>query len=323
MPHIYAFFPRHVLCLLLIVSFLLLLSVSPVFAAVEGFVVKSGEGVYHQYNYQELLDSYALNLLGMSNGLYEDFSAKKTVAVFHSQRGYIDYQDLLNAYAAALLSNQPFNMHNYALGSQAKQIMLPGTLKLVSLDAGTLVRKTAQNEEEAVVQPLSIKPPTSTLIIGKNSVPLQTAQRWATAKGAHQRFIDIAPLYWEYGMLTGIRPEVLYTQAAYETGFGRFGGLVLTEYNNLAGIKVGFSNEDCPDSFEQFATPEDGVRGHYNHVTAYVGLTPIGEPHSRYHVIARASWAGTIKTVEELSSIWAPSSNYHERIVAMLEEMRR
>ena len=29
---------------------------------------------------------------------------------------------------------------------------------------------------------------------------------------------------------------------------------------------------------ETFATPEDGVRAHYNHMAAYVGLAPVGEP---------------------------------------------
>ena len=61
--------------------FLLLALSSPASAVVDSFVATSSDGSYHQYNYGELLDSYALKLLGIPNGLYEDFAAKKSVAL--------------------------------------------------------------------------------------------------------------------------------------------------------------------------------------------------------------------------------------------------
>ena len=57
---------------------------------------------------------------------------------------------------------------------------------------------------------------------GGATVTLDQAKRWASSRGAHQRFIDIADTYWKYGELTGIRPEILYAQAAKETGFGKY-----------------------------------------------------------------------------------------------------
>lgn len=154
-----------------------------------------------------------------------------------------------------------------------------------------------------------------TPILGAPQATVEQMQAWAKARGAHQRFIDIAPVYMKYGQLTGIRPEVLYAQAAKETAFGRYGGAVLPEMNNWAGIKTATANGDRTYDHYTFATPDDGVRGHFNHIGAYVGKEPIGEPHPRYYVVKKIAWAGTIKTVEELGEKWAPSSSYGESIV--------
>jgi len=325
---------RKVYLLALILLFVLFCSL-PAQAAVEGFVARNSDGSYHQYCYNELLDSYALKLLGMPGGLYEDYAAKQPVALFDSLGGYIDYGDVLNAYAAALLLRQNFDLNLYLENGTAAKAIMPASVKLVTLSGGQLVRESvalgqggdpeqpapppasAPAEKPAPPQPLTVTP-----IIGEAEVTLEQALQWASGCRAHQRFIDVAPLYWHYGSLTGIRPEALYAQAAYETGFGRFSGIVPAEYNNWAGIKIAASNGNEPEDHEQFATPDDGVRAHFNHIAAYVGLPPIGEPHGRYHVVARASWAGTVVNIEDLSGRWAPSPAYHERIVSMIDEMK-
>ncbi|MGM0652604.1 MAG: glucosaminidase domain-containing protein, partial [Bacillota bacterium] len=161
-----------------------------------------------------------------------------------------------------------------------------------------------------------------TSITGSSRVTISQAQAWAKSKNAHQRFVEITPVYWEYGKKTGIRPEVMYAQAALETGYGHYKGQVPASFNNWAGIKVGHSNGDNPEDHEKFATPEEGVRGHFNHMSAYVGLQPVGEPHDRYYSVKSIAWAGTVEYVEELSGKWAPSSTYHETIVRMIGEMK-
>ena len=57
------------------------------------------------------------------------------------------------------------------------------------------------------------------------------------------------------------------------------------------------------------------MRAHFNHICAYVGLNPIGEPHGRYYVVKSLSWAGTVRYVEELGGKWAPNPNYGNSIV--------
>ena len=164
---------------------------------------------------------------------------------------------------------------------------------------------------------------TQTPITGNSTVTLEQAKRWAQSKGAHQRFIDIADYYWKYGEITGIRPEILYGQAAKETGFGKYTGQVKPEQNNWAGIKIKNPVADRPEDHESFATPEDGVRAHFNHVSVYIGgIEPVGEPHDRYYVIQTVPWKGTVQYVEQLGGRWAPDVTYgYNIVVKMLKGM--
>lgn len=156
---------------------------------------------------------------------------------------------------------------------------------------------------------------TLTPILGVARATVAQAQAWAKARGAHQRFIDIAPTYWQYDELTGIRPEVLYAQAAKETAFGKYSGAVVPDQNNWAGIKIKNPVADRTEDHETFATPADGVRAHFNHMSAYVGLSPIGVPHARYYVVKSISWAGTVTFIEELGGKWAPAAIYGQSII--------
>ncbi len=149
-----------------------------------------------------------------------------------------------------------------------------------------------------------------TPMTGAAQITVEQAQAWARAKGAADIFVNIAPVYWQYGEQFGIRPEIMYAQAAKETGFGRYTGAVKPEMNNWAGIKIKNPIGDRTEDHETFATPEDGVRAHYNHMCAYLGLAPIGEPHDRYYVVKSIDWAGTVKNLEELGGKWCPDLYY-------------
>ncbi len=157
---------------------------------------------------------------------------------------------------------------------------------------------------------------TMTPIVGEPEATVAQAQAWARSRGAHPRFVNIAPLYWEYGEKTGIRPDVLYCQSAKETAYGNFGGVLDETWNNWAGIKTregGPCND--PEAHQRFPTPEEGVRAHFNHVSAYVGLDPVGVPHGRYYTVMSIPWAGTVKHVEEMGGRWAPSPDYGISVV--------
>jgi N-acetylmuramoyl-L-alanine amidase CwlD len=308
--------------ILLVTVILLAFISSPAAAAVSGFVARSSDGSLYEYSYDDLLDSYALKLLGLSNGLYEDFSVKKTYALLNSSGAYIDYDNILDYYAAALLLGQKFDLNKHILDKEAKRAQMPASISAVTLNSGKLTytdKKIPASNPES--NPGENSPKTETPILGPPSITVDQAQLWALGRSAHLRFISIAPLYWHYGELTGIRPEVLYAQAALETNFGRFDNRVPHTFNNWAGIKITGADGDETENHEAFATPDDGVRAHFNHISAYVGLAPQGEPHGRYHVAARQSWAGKIRYAEELSGKWAPAIDYHVYLLALLDQM--
>lgn len=167
-------------------------------------------------------------------------------------------------------------------------------------------------------------PETNTPLLGDSQISIDSAIAWAKANNASDLFIDAAQYYWKYGELTGIRPEVLYAQAAKETGYGRYGGRVLPEMNNFAGIKKYGAVNDATEDHETFETREDGVRGHFNHMSAYVGVEPIGEVHGRYNSVKSLAWAGTIKYVEDLGGRWCPDLYYGYAIVKdMMAKMEK
>lgn len=167
-------------------------------------------------------------------------------------------------------------------------------------------------------------PESNTPLLGESAVTKDAAIRWAKAHNAADLFIDAAEYYWKYGEITGIRPDVLYAQASKETGFGRYGGRVLPEMNNFAGIKKYGATDDRTEDHESFATRDDGVRAHFNHMCAYVGLEPVGEVHGRYKSVLSLSWAGTVKYVEDLGGRWCPDLYYGYAIVKnLLEDMKK
>jgi len=207
----------------------------------------------------------------------------------------------------------------YMLGSEQK---LNPKEKLTRVEACSLIYRVIQAKDGERLS-LGVTP-SETQMIGEPQVRIEQAKKWAEENNASENFVLAADFYWQYGELTGIRPEILYAQSAKETAFGRYGGRVLPEQNNFAGIKTKTATGDETYDHETFATQEDGVRGHFNHMSAYLGLEPIGEPHERYFSVSKMTWAGTIKTLEDLGGRWCPDLYYgysilHHFITPMME----
>lgn len=180
---------------------------------------------------------------------------------------------------------------------------------LTRAEACSLLYRVLASKDGNLTLDLGVRT-SQTSLIGSAQVTVEQAKAWAEKCGAAQIFIDIADTYWKYGEITGIRPEILYAQAAKETGYGKYTGAVKPEQNNWAGIKVKGATGDATEDHETFETPDDGVRAHFNHMSAYIGLEPIGEPHGRYYSVKSMKWAGTVKTLEELGGKWCPDLYY-------------
>ena len=308
--------------LLIALALILLVLSSPAAAAVSGFVAKADDGNLYEYSYADLLDSYSLSILGSPDGYYEDFAEKETYAILNSAGRYLDYKAILDSYARALVNGESFDLTEYAKNEKAKTAEMPSTIKMVKFNSGKIVYSTIEtNSGQSESNPGYVPRGTKTPIVGSAEATVEQAREWAKSRGAHRRFVDIAAVYWEYAKETGMRPEVLYAQAAMETNFGKYDAVVPPEFNNWAGIKKADAEGDSRNDHEAFDTPEEGVRAHFNHLSAYLGLKLIGEPHERYHVVAGQSWAGSVLYVEDLSGKWTPSEEYHVYILIAVDQI--
>ncbi len=299
----------------------------PAFAQpIAGFVAKNENGDLYEYSYDDLIDSYALAMLGSPDGFYEDFAEKKTYAILLKTGNYIDYKDLLDRYAMALVSGEKFDLEKYAETGEAKIAPMPATIKAVKLSSGQIefnTKRISAISEIIEIDPDYRPPGTKTAMAGPAKVTADQARKWAESHGAHKSFIDIAELYWKYGEETSIRPELLYAQAAIETRFGKFSAALSAEANNWGGIRVADPSNENSDNYETFTNKQDGVRAHFNHLCAYIGFDPVGEPHDRYHVVKQQSWAGSILYVEDLSGKWTTSKDYHTYILFAIDQMQK
>ncbi|MBE3563328.1 MAG: S-layer homology domain-containing protein, partial [Hydrogenibacillus schlegelii] len=109
--------------------------------------------------------------------------------------------------------------------------------------------------------------------------------------------------------------DVAVAQAAKETAFGRYTGVVPPDFHNWAGLKTTAGGGDSdPSAHARFPDDSTGVRAHLQHLSAYAGLQlPPGDVivDPRYALVRR----GSARTVEELGGKWAPSPDYGRSIV--------
>lgn len=159
--------------------------------------------------------------------------------------------------------------------------------------------------------------PAGTPILGPAQATVEQAQAWAQDRGAAGEFIGVAVLYWqEAPRRGGVRPEVAYVQAAKETGFGRFGGVIPgPEWHNWCGLKTteGGANSD-PGAHMKFPDDLTGVRAHLDHLAIYAGASgypKADSPDPRHFPYI----AGTAKTVEVLGGKWAPAADYGTSLI--------
>jgi N-acetylmuramoyl-L-alanine amidase len=163
--------------------------------------------------------------------------------------------------------------------------------------------------------------PAKTPIIGKTTATIAQAQAWAKAKNATQLFIDLAPTFWKVSEALGINPVGIYCQAAKETGYMKFGGVIDATYFNTCGLKItaGGGNYD-PAAHKRFKDWEEGITAHVDHAALYAGAPgypKAGTPDPRHFPYLK----GTAPNWEDLGGKWAPNVNYGKDIAAMMKDL--
>ena len=159
-------------------------------------------------------------------------------------------------------------------------------------------------------------------IISTTKVTADEAKIWAKRKNATDTFVKLADLYWKYYKEHGnVNPTMAYVQAAIETGYGKFGGIIDESYKNPCGMKTkqGGSNTD-PNAHQRFNTWDDGVKAHLDHLSLYAGGS--GYPQQNTTDPRHFSYIfGNAKTVQALSRTWASNGNYGNTIMNLYNSL--
>ncbi|MBN1072332.1 cell wall hydrolase [Clostridium botulinum] len=148
-------------------------------------------------------------------------------------------------------------------------------------------------------------------IVSDTEVTAKQAKKWAESKGATSTFANLAELYWKYAEKCGdVNPGIAYVQAAKETGYGKFGGVLDESYNNPCGMKTSQGGGDYdPNAHQRFNSWDEGVQAHLDHLALYAGAK--GYPkEGTYDPRHFVSIKGKASTVNSLGGRWAPSPTY-------------
>lgn len=159
-------------------------------------------------------------------------------------------------------------------------------------------------------------------IISDTKVTVAQAEKWAKSKGATDTFISLAKLYFKYADECGnVNPGIAYVQAAKETGYGKFGGVLDESYHNPCGMKTSSGGGDYdPNAHQKFNSWDEGVQAHLDHLALYAGAD--GYPKSdtfdpRHFVTIK----GKAPTVNSLGGKWAPSTVYGEEVNSLYRDL--
>ena len=138
------------------------------------------------------------------------------------------------------------------------------------------------------------------------------------AKGGASTINQFAQIFYEEATAEGVRAEVAFTQCMKETGFLKYGGDVLPNQYNFAGI--GATGAVHGASFNNVRM---GIRAQIQHLKAYGSISPLTNQcvDPRFNLVKRGSaqyveWLGIKENPNGYG--WATSKSYGHDIVSMV-----
>lgn len=136
---------------------------------------------------------------------------------------------------------------------------------------------------------------------------------------------ELAIIYIEEAQIEGVRADVAWAQSLKETGHFRYGGIVLPEQNNYAGI--GALNGNKKGQAASFESPRIGVRAQIQHLKAYGSTEPLKQKcvDPRFNLVKRGSakyveWLGYKDNPNGAGWAW-PGKGYGYDIVKILNKI--
>ena len=138
------------------------------------------------------------------------------------------------------------------------------------------------------------------------------------AKGGASTINQFAQIFYEEATAEGVRAEVAFTQCMKETGFLKYGGDVLPNQYNFAGIGATGAVHGA-----SFSNVRMGIRAQIQHLKAYGSVSPLTNQcvDPRFNLVKRGSaqyveWLGIKENPNGYG--WATSKSYGHDIVNMV-----
>ena len=274
--------------------------------------------VYRAYDNLNDVDVLALQIAKKIGELMGTNQAGRTATRKNSAGG--EYYGVLRGARAV---GTPFYMlieHSFHTNTAAT--------KWLSVDAN--LDKLAVAEAELLADYFGVNDTPKTEIMGEAHATAQQMALFCRSKNAEPKLTSctleqLAEIFLEEGKAEGVRGDVAFAQSLHETGYFKFGGIVLPSQNNYAGI--GALNGNATGQAATFPDPRTGVRAQIQHLKAYASTEPLVNTcvDPRFSLVARGSapyveWLGAADNPNGKG--WAvPGSGYGANVVKLLSQI--
>jgi N-acetylmuramoyl-L-alanine amidase len=274
--------------------------------------------VYRAYDNLNDVDALALQIAKKIGELMGTNQAGRTATRKNSAGG--EYYGVLRGARAV---GTPFYMlieHSFHTNTAAT--------KWLSVDAN--LDKLAVAEAELLADYFGVNDTPKTEIMGEAHATAQQMALFCRSKNAEPKLTSctleqLAEIFLEEGKAEGVRGDVAFAQSLHETGYFKFGGIVLPSQNNYAGI--GALNGNATGQAATFPDPRTGVRAQIQHLKAYASTEPLVNTcvDPRFSLVTRGSapyveWLGAADNPNGKG--WAvPGSGYGANVVKLLSQI--
>lgn len=277
--------------------------------------------VYRAHDNKNNVDTLALKLAKKVGELMGTTQAGRTATRKNSSGG--EYYGVLRGARAV---GTPYYMlieHSFHTNTKAT--------KWLSKDAN--LDKLAVAEADILAEFFGMESSTETektAIMGKAQATAQQMALFCRSKNSTPQLTScsleqLAEMFIEEGEAEGVRGDVAFAQSLHETGYFKFGGIVLPTQNNYAGI--GALNGNATGQAASFPDPRTGVRAQIQHLKAYASTEALVNEcvDPRFSLVARGvapyvEWLGAADNPQGRG--WAvPGAGYGANIVKLLGQI--
>lgn len=277
--------------------------------------------VYRAYDNKNNVDTLALKLAKKVGELMGTAQAGRTATRKNSSGG--EYYGVLRGARAV---GTPYYMlieHSFHTNTKAtKWLSVDANLDKLAVAEADILAEFFGMESSAATE--------KTAIMGEAQATAQQMALFCRSKNSTPQLTScsleqLAEMFIEEGKAEGVRGDVAFAQSLHETGYFKFGGIVLPAQNNYAGI--GALNGNTTGQAASFPDPRTGVRAQIQHLKAYASTEALVNEcvDPRFSLVARGvapyvEWLGAEDNPEGRG--WAvPGAGYGANIVKLLGQI--